>query len=198
MLNSVMLAKNGKRSRNTWWKARKGWGLLIEAERRLFELIRIRQIGQEEANRLLKRLYIVPEFTSAIGIAFKEEISSDGKTISALPETTRIYFLAEADGVPELIAGLHSSANNISSIAKLVKRTDAKTRGRDCVKKLIEEVIVGRCRDVGQPVFNVNTMESREGENMFLKLQKDLPKGINQITETQYGFALFVGRDSSF
>ena len=96
----------------------------------------------------------------------------------------------------ELLAGINSQHCNISSFAKVVPKDRSKARGRDSVRKLIEEILVNLCKTKGRDSFSVTTNE--DGKRVFEYLKKNLPKGIKEIKSQEPIPCLISGQDGYY
>jgi hypothetical protein len=142
----------------------------------------IKEINREEADAWLKQMYSCGgELLENLRKAFHEEKASDPPR--ALSQEERKYYMVYADEDAELLAGINSQYCNISSFAKVVPRDTSKARGRDCVRKLIEEILIKQCKTKGRDSFSVVTNE--DGKRVFEYLEKNLPKGIKEIKSQQ-------------
>lgn len=145
----------------------------------------IEHLDQVTAQSWMDRIYCDPALQDGFKKVFQEESRTGGA--KALTPEQRLYFLISATRTPELIAGLHSTSNGISSMLKLQPKEKSKTCGRDCIRKLIEEVIVPRCRLIGQPSFSANAYASDDGRRVFRWLAANLPNGVVAVTTSMPG-----------
>lgn len=151
----------------------------------------IKPIEQAEAQSWMERISSDPALQDNFKKVFQDE-AQNGSPKALQPER-RLYFLIFATGTAELIAGVHPTSNGISSMLKLLPKEKAKSCGRDCVRKLIEEVIVPRCRSTGQPCFSANAFASDDGRKVFTWLGENLPNGIVAVTTSMPGvFQLWI------
>jgi hypothetical protein len=161
----------------------------------------LKAISQEEADEWLKEMYSSGgELLENLRKAFHEEKA--GYSPRALSQEIRKYCMVYVDEDAELFAGINSQHCNISSFAKVVPKDRSKARGRDSVKKLIEEILINLCKTKGRDSFSVTTNE--DGKRVFEYLKKNLPKGIKEIKSQQpppcfipgqsdyYSFILFI------
>ena len=151
----------------------------------------IGEITKEEADRWLKYLYDSGgELLENLHKAFHEEKNSNPP--KALPPEKRKYYMVYANRSEELLAGINTDNLNISSLAKVITKGESKARGRDCIRKLIEEIVVIECRNAHKKYFCVRTND--EGEGVFKYLMTNLPKGIIKIDcrEKQNGYYPFI------
>jgi cell filamentation protein len=159
----------------------------------------IKEIKQEEADACLKQMYYSGgELLENLRKAFHAEKDSDPPR--ALSQEKREYYMVYANQHAELLAGINSHSCDISSFAKVVPKSESKARGRDCIRKLIEEILVKSCRTKEKCFFSVATNE--EGKLVFEYLRKNLPKGIKEIKTHQpnsgwYPYTLFIANRSS-
>jgi len=159
----------------------------------------IREITQEEADAWLKQMYSSGgELLENLRKAFHAEKASDPP--KALSEKKREYYIVYAGQDAELLAGINSQTCDISSFSKIVPKSKSKARGRDCIRKLIEEILVNKCNIKGIGYFSVRTNE--DGNRVFEYLRKSLPKGIKEIKAQQpssgwYPYTLFIAGRSS-
>ncbi len=146
----------------------------------------IREITEAEADRWLKYLYgSGGELRENLNKAFHGEKGNPPKALPA----ERIYYMAYAGGSEELLAGINAENFDISSLAKVVPKDKSKARGRDCVKKLIEEIIIIKCRNAHKNYFCVRT--NNEGKGVFEYLGANLPSGIREIVYNEYSDGYF-------
>ena len=149
----------------------------------------IKEINREEADEWFKQMY----YSGGELIAFHEEKASGPP--KALSKEKREYYIVYAGQDAELLAGINSQNCDISSFAKVVPKSKSKARGRDCIRKLIEEILVSKSIREGRGYFSVRTNE--DGKSVFEYLRKNLPKGIKEIKAHQlnsgwYPYTLFV------
>lgn len=150
----------------------------------------ILELSTEEADLWIKKLYAAGgELLHNIDSAFCEE--NDKRPPCALPSPVRRYFMVYADGKPELLASINISLN-VSSLAKVVLKCDSRVRGRDCVRKFLEDIVVNECRKYGKSTFSVNTWASPGGRGVFEHLMDHAPNGVENIIPTQWGFTLYI------
>lgn len=148
----------------------------------------IKEITQEEADAWFKQMYSSGgELLENLRKAFHAEKASDPPR--ALSKEEREYYMVHADQDAELLAGINSESCDISSFAKVVPKDKSKSRGRDCVRKLIEEILVSKCNIKGSAYFSVRTNE--DGRSVFEYLRNSLPKGIKEIRAQQPGFGWY-------
>jgi hypothetical protein len=161
----------------------------------------IKEITQGEADAWLKEMYYSGgELLENLRKAFHEEKASDPPR--ALSQEKREYYMIHAGQGAELLAGINSQSCDISSFAKVVPKSKSKAKGRDCVRELIEEILVKKCTAKVRGFFSVVTNE--EGKLIFEYLRKNLPKGIKEIKAQQpsfgqdvyYPFILFIADQS--
>jgi hypothetical protein len=153
----------------------------------------IEPICRANAQDWLQRFFQDTNRRYVVEKTFQQEVQGD--SIRAFPEDQRLYFIVSAKGQPELLAGIHPPTNGISSILKIPEKEVSITRGRDCVRKLIENVIVPRCKSEGQPCFSANTFWSDDGTRVFRWLEKNMPQGIVYINQLTPGtFTLWLSK----
>jgi hypothetical protein len=146
-------------------------------------------LEQDKAQSWMERLFNDPVLQTDFKKVFQGEAQNSGA--KALQPEQRLYFLILAAGTPELIAGIHPPSNGISSMLKLLPKERSKTCGRDCIRKLIEEVIVPKCRSAGQPCFSANAFASDDGRKVFRWLAANLPNGVVTVTTSMPGVFQF-------
>ena len=154
----------------------------------------IKKINQEEANRWMRKLYDEGgELQENFERAFHEEKArkEKNKKYWALPSEERRYYIVYINNNAVLLAGINRHLN-ISSFAKVTKEREFKGKGRCCVKRLIEDILVDKCRDANKEAFSVNTLESRKGQEVFEYLMNNLPKSVRKIERTTVGFTLYI------
>ena len=145
--------------------------------------ITVHMLRQDEADVHLKKAFESSQFSGDIRISFQEEFSQDN--ISALPPNRRLYFLACASSSDELIAGIDSHTVNLSSFCKINTKEESLARGRDCVRKLIEQVIVPKCRESRKDHFSAMPATLRSLKLFeYLMAPENLPFGISRIEYT--------------
>lgn len=138
----------------------------------------IGELTEGEADFWLKNLYASGgELLKNFLEAFHDEKSS--LPPKALPPEKRRYYMVYVNGKEELLAGINSEHVNISSMTKVVTKNDSKARGRACVRKLIEDILVAECRGTGKGFFSVMTNE--DGKRVFDYLKENMPIGIKEI-----------------
>lgn len=161
----------------------------------------IKEITQGEADAWLKQMYYSGgELLENLRKAFHAEKASDPPR--ALSKEEREYYMVYASRDAELLAGINSQSCDISSFANVVPKSKSKARGRDCVRKLIEEILVNKCKIKVRGFFSVVTNE--EGKLVFEYLKTNLPRGIKEIKSKQpilgqdvyYPFILFIADQS--
>lgn len=151
----------------------------------------IKELTQEEADAWLKKMYSSGgELLENLRKAFQDEKASYPPR--ALSQGEREYYMVYADQDAELLAGINSQHCNISSFAKVVPKDRSKARGRDSVRKLIEEILVNLCKTKGIDSFSVTTNE--DGKRVFEYLKKNLPKGVKKISPSQRTTCLIPGQ----
>jgi hypothetical protein len=126
--------------------------------------------------------------------AFHEEKASN--PTRALSQEIRKYYMVYADQDAELLAGINSQSCEISSFSKVVPKSKSKARGRNSVRKLIEEILVNLCKTKGKVSFSVTTNE--DGKRVFEYLKKNLPKGIKEIKSQQPIPCFIPGQDEYY
>jgi len=161
----------------------------------------IKQITKEEADAWLKKMYSSGgELLENLREAFHAEKASDPPR--ALPQKERKYYMVYVNEDAELLTGINSQNCDLSSFAKVVTKKRSKARGRDSIRKLIEEILVNECKTKGRDYSLVVTNE--DGKYVFEYLKNNLPKGIKEIKSQQpipcfipgqyeyYPFLLFI------
>jgi hypothetical protein len=157
----------------------------------------IKELSQEEADAWLKQMfYSGGELLENLRKAFHEEKPKASYPPRALSQEIRKYYMVYADQDAELLAGINSQSCEISSFSKVVPKDISKTRGRDSVRKLIEEILVNLCKTKGRDSFSVTTNE--DGKRVFEYLKKNLPKGIKEITSPQGTTCFIPGRNDYY
>jgi hypothetical protein len=154
----------------------------------------IKEITQEADTWLKQMYYSGGELLENLRKAFHAEKASDPPR--ALSQEKREYYMVYADQDAELLAGINSQSCDISSVAKVVPKDKSKARGRDCVRKLIEEILVNKCKIKGRDSFSVVT--NGDGKRVFEYLKKNLPKGIKEIKSQQTIPCLIPGQDEYY
>jgi len=155
----------------------------------------IKELTQEEADAWLKEMYSsAGELLENLKKAFHAEKTSYPPR--ALSQEEREYYMVYADQDAELLAGINSQSCEISSFSKVVPKSKSKARGRDSVRKLIEEILVNFCKTKGRGSFSVTTNE--DGRRVFDYLKKNLPKGIKEITSPQRTTCFIPGRSDYY
>lgn len=154
----------------------------------------IRELTEGEADFWLKKLYALGgELLEDFRKAFHDEKSSFPP--QALPPEKRKYYMVYANGSEELLAGINSEHINISSFTKVVSKNKSKAKGRDCIRELIEKIVIIECKKKGKTFFSVSTNE--DGRRVFEYLKNNKPKGIKEIksqppTGVYYNFVSFI------
>lgn len=151
------------------------------------------QINRDEADSWLKKLDAEGgDLRYNFEIAFHAERGRKYKkeTIWGLPPDEMTYYMVYRDRDAVLIAGINQN-HDICAFAKVTNKKEFKSKGKYCVKKLIEDVLVPRCK-----VAAVNTSRAyaytQRSIHIFEYLMGNLPKGINQIETSGDVFALYV------
>lgn len=153
------------------------------------ENISICQLRQDEADMLLKKAYESSELRGDLKLSFQDEVSQD--TISALPQSRRLYFLVYTSSSNELIAGIDSETINLSSFCKTAVKRESLARGRDCLRILIERIVVPKCEEKGQDCFSAMPATERSMKVFkYLGKPENLPVGISIIEYTHPSFLL--------
>jgi hypothetical protein len=151
------------------------------------------EITQKKADKWLRKLYdegdkLRENFEKAFH-AEKERMGKNEEFWALSPEE-RTYYIVFINDEPVLLAGINKFLN-ISSFTKIALENIFKGKGRYCVKELIEDVIVPKCKDVGRESSYV-CIYTEKGKRTFEYLMKNLPEGVDEIEPTGNGFAIRV------
>lgn len=148
------------------------------------------QINRDEADSWLKKLDADLSYNFEMAFHTEKGKKYRKETIWALPPEEMTYYMVYRDRDAVLIAGINQN-HDICAFAKVTNKKEFDSKGKYCVKKLIEDVVVPRCKTA-----EINTSRAyaytKKSSHVFEYIMENLPKGIKLIETLGNVFALHI------